>query len=488
MLRHRSIRFLTPFVPIVAGASILLLGSGCGQPKYPNAPAQGPQALGRPYVFDDLACGPGNTDELFVCLTFSGGGTRAAALAYGVLAELRDTPLQPLADGRPRRLLDEVDVISSVSGGSFTALAYKKWGEDLFNGAYAERFLYHNVTRDLVARIITQNLLILPLVFPDRIHIAADYMNERVFDQVSYTELSRRRPFVVVNATSMTGHRFEFTQDEFDVLGSDLDSVPLGHAAMASSAYPLLLSPMRLRYYRNERSAHTLERLLTDPRAAQDDPRRCAWANELVPSGSDECVLDTENHRFIYLLDGGVRDNLGLSYVLRAFRSGPIRRRLETQDESQRIRRLVVIVVDAVNGMPDGIERRRIAPGLLDVAGRSAAIGVASHSETTLDLARCLLRENHDRIVEHHRRYAGTEGAFDGHSPPEVNYQTHLIEVRLANVADPATRERLLALPTRLDLDRAEVDELIAQGRTLLRGHAEFAHFSTSSCEPTQTE
>src|SRR5512135_3082187 len=34
---------------------------------------------------------PGNSDELLLYLTFSGGGTRAAALSYGVLEELKDT-------------------------------------------------------------------------------------------------------------------------------------------------------------------------------------------------------------------------------------------------------------------------------------------------------------------------------------------------------------------------------------------------------------
>ncbi|UCG12866.1 MAG: patatin-like phospholipase family protein, partial [Deltaproteobacteria bacterium] len=58
---------------------------------------------------------PGNSDELLVYLTFSGGGTRAAALSYGVLEELRDTEIT--ISSRKRRLLDEVDAISSVSGG-----------------------------------------------------------------------------------------------------------------------------------------------------------------------------------------------------------------------------------------------------------------------------------------------------------------------------------------------------------------------------------
>ena len=59
-------------------------------------------------------------------LAFSGGGTRAAAFAYGVLEELAATPV--VLGGRPRRLLDEVDLISAVSGGSFTAAYYGLYG------------------------------------------------------------------------------------------------------------------------------------------------------------------------------------------------------------------------------------------------------------------------------------------------------------------------------------------------------------------------
>ena len=39
--------------------------------------------------------GPANSPEALVLLAFSGGGTRAAALSYGVLAELRRTSCHP---------------------------------------------------------------------------------------------------------------------------------------------------------------------------------------------------------------------------------------------------------------------------------------------------------------------------------------------------------------------------------------------------------
>ena len=67
------------------------------------------------YRFSNIAPGENNSDSLFLILTFSGGGTRAAAFAYGALEKLRDTEI--VWEGRRRRLLDEVDIISSVSGG-----------------------------------------------------------------------------------------------------------------------------------------------------------------------------------------------------------------------------------------------------------------------------------------------------------------------------------------------------------------------------------
>jgi NTE family protein len=59
---------------------------------------------------------------------FSGGGTRAAAFSYGVLEFLKRTEIVS-ASGKKIRLLDTVDLITGVSGGSFTALAYGLHGE-----------------------------------------------------------------------------------------------------------------------------------------------------------------------------------------------------------------------------------------------------------------------------------------------------------------------------------------------------------------------
>jgi len=82
-----------------------------------------------------------------VILAFSGGGTRAAAFSYGVLEALRRIEVVTRV-GRKMRLLDEVDLITGVSGGSFTALAYGLYGENLFD-EYDARFLKRNVQGEL---------------------------------------------------------------------------------------------------------------------------------------------------------------------------------------------------------------------------------------------------------------------------------------------------------------------------------------------------
>ena len=78
-------------------------------------------------------------DDMRIYLSFSGGGTRAAAFSYGVMKELRDTLVS--IEHKERTLLSEVDIISSVSGGSFTSAYYGLFGDQIFDD-FKEVFLY----------------------------------------------------------------------------------------------------------------------------------------------------------------------------------------------------------------------------------------------------------------------------------------------------------------------------------------------------------
>src|SRR5262245_9786780 len=95
-----------------------------------------------------------NSDNLVVVLAFSGGGTRAAALAFGVLEALDQVQLPASAFvPTPSTLLDQVDTISSVSGGSFTAAYYSLHGKKAL-AEFPEKMLY----RRLGARIALRTL------------------------------------------------------------------------------------------------------------------------------------------------------------------------------------------------------------------------------------------------------------------------------------------------------------------------------------------
>ena len=89
--------------------------------------------------------------DVMLVLAFSGGGTRAAAMSYGVLEALRDTPIE--IDGKRARLLDEVDLITSVSGGSFTSAYYALFGDRIFED-YEAKFLKRNVQGQLIRQIL----------------------------------------------------------------------------------------------------------------------------------------------------------------------------------------------------------------------------------------------------------------------------------------------------------------------------------------------
>ena len=144
-------RGLTRLVLAAILPAIVLCGCATVAPVNVPVDRVGPETGYRIAKFLVRDRGPTNNPDALVLLAFSGGGTRAAALSYGVLEELRRTPI--VVKGHQHSLLDEVDLIAGVSGGSFTALAYALYGERLFH-EYQQRFLKRNVQGELIQRIL----------------------------------------------------------------------------------------------------------------------------------------------------------------------------------------------------------------------------------------------------------------------------------------------------------------------------------------------
>ena len=276
-------------------------------------------------------------------------------------------------EGKPKSLLDEVDCISSVSGGSFTAAYYA-----LFHGRvlteFPDKFLYRNIQKELISQLFNPiNLARLLSPYFSRIDLAAELYHDSVFEKKTFGELlaSNRRPFLILNATNLAlGERFEFTQDQFDVLGSDLADYPIARAVAASSAFPFLLSPVSLK---NQPKPESYQTPLEFENAQQDferNRRRYEWAKNQV------LYEDKENHPFIHLMDGGLADNLGVRFISDSFRRGTIRELIN----NDAIKRLVIIIVNAGTEPPEDLDKRESPPGLATVAYKVATISMDNYT------------------------------------------------------------------------------------------------------------
>ncbi len=192
-----------------------------------------------------------SSDSLFIVASFSGGGARASALSYGVLRELARTPI--VWEGYRKRLVDEINIINALSGGSFTAAYYALYHDRIFHD-FEDRFLRKDWESELRARIFRSPSNWFRLLSPyfGRAHIFAELLDEALFNGATFNDLlsSDQRPIIFLHASDMaTVSRFEFNQRQFDLICSDLSKLPLSVATASSAALPLLLSPISLKNY-----------------------------------------------------------------------------------------------------------------------------------------------------------------------------------------------------------------------------------------------
>jgi Patatin-like phospholipase len=254
----------------------------------------------------------------FVGVAITGGGIKSATYATEVLFELRRYGL-----------LHDVDIVSSVSGGSFTALVYGLScdPEDLAcedpPGWVRPRWQYADMTRltetdflwpFVLTRFLPNHLFLNVTTYHGSADDMADVISSRLLQDrdrlLTFRDLETKRPNLILNATNMTQLRawfdqssdipllykrplsdddalhFSFTQQYFWRLLSNLNRYPLRDALVASAAFPLIIDRPSLRHFR-----------VKDLR-------------ELRPNGSPPTP------DYIALTDGGVHDNFGVTEIL----------------------------------------------------------------------------------------------------------------------------------------------------------------------------
>ncbi len=392
-------------------------------------------------------------DTLFL-LAFSGGGTRAAALSYGVLEELRDTHYQ--SNGKEVRLLDDVDRISSVSGGSFTSAYYGLFGDQIFDD-FKEVFLYKDVQGDLASQIFNFfELLGGMFSTTSRTETAIDYYDKHIFRGKTFADLySSEGPLILINASDLNSRsQFIFVQGQFDFLCSDLSQFKVARAVAASSAVPVLFPPILLE--RHEDCHYQKPQWLSnaEKKAEQEDNQRLKESVSAL-----NYYLDPDKPPYVTLLDGGVTDNLGLRTILRAVSlSGGVQKIYDTRYKSRKPpKRMVAIVVDASTTGETDIGKSKTMPSIGDTL--SAVTDMQLHLYNT---------ETNSLLKKQLMHWADTL------STKEHPVEPYFIDLNVTDIEKEEDRVFFNRVPTSFSLEKEQADKLIELAKGMLRQNPEY--------------
>lgn len=444
-------RGLPPLLLLLAG---LLAGCSTSHP-WINQPLTETKL-----VEERVEQGLGNADDLsmLVAVTLSGGGARAAAFGYGVLQEMRASPVQ--WNGRRTTLLDEVDVISGVSGGSILATYYAAFGSQTFP-RFEEEFLRQDFQQSLISNVLRPaSLYELTSPWFGRGHLLARRL-DALYQGKTFADLGPATggPRLLVSATDLSlGSSFEFTWEQFALICSDLGSVPLSFAVASSSAVPIALSPLTLKNYAGDCK---FPAALTDPTAL----RNASDYRARMLASQARSYRDAQTRPYIHLVDGGLADNLGVRSLLeRSLAGGGLRGAMRTLPKGS-IRKLVLVTVNSERDPSERIDASDKVPSTLQVFD---ALLFGAGSRAT--------RETEGLLADMARLWrnelkSAAPGGEDAFAP---DAQIYVISVNLRDAPEALERNTLMLVPTAFSLPRADVDRLIEAGRRVLRDAPEY--------------
>jgi NTE family protein len=414
-----------------------------------------------------------NPDDMVVALSFSGGGMRAAAFSYGVLTGFDETPVRMSTGMRP--LLDHIDFISGVSGGSVLAAYYGLRRREAM-ADFKQRFLLANAEESLVTDLSFFNIakglqggVNDPTQFPR-------WLDAHLFNGATFKDLNNgRRPAVWINASDIYNRTpFLFSPVTFSALCSDLQNYPVSMAVAASAAVPVVFAPIVIKNFEGGCPVglpEWVQRVRNDDNAA---PLIRTSADALERYRSGEI-------KYVKLLDGGLVDNYGLagfSITRLASRTpyGPLQ-----PEEAVKLRRLLFLVVDSGRA-PSGSWAQTVAgpsgvdliTATSDTATGSGAIGSYTSFDGIMDdyrddlvKWRCGLGE-----AERHRL-----GAPPGWNCKDVKFFIGRLSF---DQLGPERASALNAVETRFRLPPQQVDMLIDAGRDALKTNMVFRAFLKS--------
>lgn len=289
-------------------------------------------------------------DGYFVGIAISGGGSRSANFSAACLFQLQRLGL-----------MEHVDYLSSVSGGSLTAACYCLWGEE-WNPANVQAKLSHSFATDMILDFLMPwNMVALGVSDYDRSDLLAKSLRNTLFTrdghELTFGDLRADRPHLLINATDLqSGRRFVFCNESFDEINSDLSKYPMAYAVAASSAVPVVMHQVTLRDF------------------------------------------STVFKQYRHLIDGGVVDNLGVQTLAEVYEAH-LRDAEDAGEPSPYPRGAVLIVIDAATNNDSQISDKSDT-GILETlqAGAGVATRNLLNRSSTSTLAEMIVKYSPDHV------------------------------------------------------------------------------------------
>lgn len=409
---------------------------------------------------------PEQDDSTLMLVAISGGGTRAAAVGWKALEAMRDIPYRfTNAQGQvvESNLAREIDFIAGISGGAFAATAWCLGHDDMTQ--FHKRFLERDIQRALAVNLLTAKgwLAVFSRHYA-RINFAAEIYDEEVFNGKKFSDLPSR-PLLRLHATNLAlAQRFTFTRETFVRIGSNFDSYPVGYACAASSAFPILLTPLTLQNYPPALDYSQDRNYITKKDNSRENLRE-----DLTLKAWD--YYNDKKNEYLHLADGGLVDNQGLQSILdeAVENTGLILKRINNTKSP--LRRLIIVNLNAGVAPPETSGRSPAPPGLFSV--------VQSTMVASMDV---LSARRWMDVKETCDAFNKTKIDAGENSPYRLLEKPYAIEVSFRNIVDPAKRQEAMEIPTSFKLTSKQlstisevVPKLLEEDPDLMRLKAELA-------------
>lgn len=418
------------------------------------------------------ALGPSESiGETMVGLSFSGGGTRAAAFAFGVLMGL-----DAIQGEEGHTLLDDVMFISSVSGGSLTAAYYGLHGKEGL-ASFREQVLLRDGEAELRLSLINPvNWVRLFAGGMNDLNNLQRWLDRDIFHGATFADIARRgRPEIWINASDMY-HRiaFPFSLGAFDALCSDLYSLPVSVAVAASMAVPGYFAPVVLEKYPDACAGPPPAPISGAPTNHQ----RPLLLHDVASAIRD--LRDAHSGKYLKLLDGGLTDNLGLASILQTRLALGTPFAPLTEVDAVRMRRMLHVVVD-VSRPPAGDWNRIIeGPAAADSLRAVMDTAIEMNMRLAFDTFVSMMRAWREDLVTYRCSLTAERAAqLRGDNTPWKCDDVEIVVTRLSfDDLDQKRARRLVNVPTRLVLPTETIDELIAGGFDAVTTNPQVRHLS----------